>query len=246
MDKINLHAIFSAQWMFICIITVVGLSIIVTLIVKPEKYKYTRLNVFMSILEGSTIFLIGLSLGISALTLEEQKEVNYVEVMAKAVANMYSKPDELIARSTHAREKFVKSFYFNKINLYNLPEKKEAETRFSILEEQYIMSQLIQAWEDYLRYRHHLLSTDAPWFNVFIRWAQSPFLKDYFNLYKHIHEKQMILLAELLFEYAEKLPIPTPNPDDYVNVVSSMLQDKRFKDIIKISEENIFRRLIWR
>ena len=186
----------------------------------------------MSILASISVLLIGLSLVISSLTLEGQQETN-LTITEQAVAKLWVVPNELIVRSQNARNEFIKSLYYNNPDLYYLSSKNEQESRFSILEEQNIAMMLIQAWEDFLSYRKIIKTDDLPWFCTFTQWAQSPYLKKYFIRYKYFFKNTTIELAELLFDYASKLPIPTTNPEDYPILVSKMLKDPKLIKIFK-------------
>lgn len=237
MNDFDFHSIFSTKTVVISTFIIIAISLIISFIIKPSEYEKTRFHVFMSILASVAVVLIGLSLGISSLALETQQEANRVTVTEQAIATLVVKPYDLIVKSTNMREKFVKSIFFNNLALYNLPSKDEKETRLSIIEEQNVCIILLQSWEDYLTLRHLIITDDNVWIIVFLQWAQSPYLKKYYFMYKHLYTPEAIKLGELLFEYAARLPIPTPDPQAYVTLVSEMLKDPRLIKVFKDSSQ---------
>ena len=236
MDQIDLHIFFSTKAMIIFLGLTILISIVLTLIIRPKEYEKSRFHVFMSILASIAVILIGLSLVISALTFEEQQDINRVTITESAGTKLWLRPTQLIVTSTQARSEFVKSLFYNNIDLFNAPSKIESQTMASILEEQYIAMVLIEAWEDFLTTRHLDKSGDVAWFCTFIQWAQSPYLKKYFQVLKYNFKDTTIRLANLLFAYAEKLPVPTTHPESYLTTAEQMLQDEK---VIKILEDHL-------
>jgi len=224
---------FSTKAMMIFTVLIIVISLAATFFIRPNRYENTRFYVFMSVLASVSALLVGLSLGISSLAFEEQQDINRVTFTEEAVAKLWARPNELIVTSKNARDEFVKSLYYNNVDLYNVPLEKEPESRLSILEEQHIAMVLIQAWEDFLTLRHLIITDDLPWFCTFIQWAQSPYLKKYFFTLKNIFKDTTIGLGEVLFEYAKRLPVPTADPSAYPTLVSEMLKDPK---LIKIFE----------
>lgn len=232
MDILDFNLWFSTKAMIIFFVAVVIISITATLLIRPQDYAKTRFHVFMSILASISVLLIGLSLVISSLTLEGQQEAN-LTVTEQAIAKLWAVPNELIVRSQNARNKFIKSLYYNNPDLFKLSPREEPETRFSILEEQNIAMMLLQAWEDFLSYKKIIKTSSVPWLCTFIQWAQSPYLKNYFMRYKYFFKDATIEFGNMLFHYASKLPVPTINTEDYPALVSTMLKDPK---LIKIFE----------
>ena len=212
------------------------LSIVLTLFIRPSEYEKSRYHVFMSISASVAVILIGLSLVISALTFEEQQDINRVTITESAGTKLWLNPTRLIVNSTQARSEFIKSLFYNNIDLFNAPSKIDSQTMGYILEEQYIAMVLIEAWEDFLTTRHLDKSGDVAWFCTFIQWAQSPYLRKYFEILKYNFKETTIDLATLLFAYAEKLPVPATHPESYVTTAQQMLQDEK---VIKILKESI-------
>lgn len=233
-DSIQLHTFFSTKAMIIFLFLTIAISILITLIVRPREYEKSRFHVFMSVLGSVAVVLIGLSLVISALTFEDQQDINSVTITQNAGSNLWLRPMELIINSKHARTDFIKSFFYNNIDLYSIPEKNEGESILSITEEQNISMTLIESWENFLTIHRLDRSGILPWVCSFLQWAQSPYLKKYFDLLKYNFKDTTISLGDLLFEYAEKLPIPTPDPESYLSLGNQLIKDERFIKILKI------------
>ena len=236
MDQLDFHIFFSTKAMIIFLCLTILISIVLTLFIRPNEYEKSRYHVFMSILASVAVILIGLSLVISALTFEEQQDINRVSVTESAGTKLWLRPTQLIVSSTKARPEFTKSLFYNNIDLFNAPTKIESQSMASILEEQTIAMMLIESWEDFLTTRHLDKSGDLAWFCTFIQWAQSPYIKQYFYLLKYNFKDTTIALGNLLFEYAEKLPVPTPDPESYLKTGEQMLQDE---NVIKILGDHL-------
>lgn len=232
MGDINFHSILSIKAVIILTGLIIIVSFVVTFIMKPSEYEKSRFRMFMSILGSIAVFLVGLSLGISAINLEEREDLDQLSITTKAIEGILDKPYGSIVKSRDARDNFLKSFFYSNVELYQVPAKDRPATTSAILEEQYIATLILQSWENFLTLRHLIITDDRLWLTLFLEWAQSPYLKKYFMMQRYIYSDLAIELGEILFEYAEKLPVPTPNPKDYFDTVSVMLEDQRMIKVL--------------
>ncbi|MBJ7449085.1 MAG: hypothetical protein JHC93_01850 [Parachlamydiales bacterium] len=224
---------WQSMLIFVCLIFIA--SAIVALKLKPDTFLKSRINVFVSILASVAVLLIGISLIISAATLETTEENTHMMITKTAIDKLWLYPNELLTKSTSANPDFLRSFYYNNPRLNALKTKEASiDTSQSVLQEQFIAIVMIQAWEDYLTLRKFDSTGDRVWLNNFIQWAQSPFLKDYFENLKYNFKDTTIELGDILFEYGQSLPIPTTNPEIYKNTIDQMLKDEK---LIKLFEK---------
>lgn len=233
--KLRFRSLLSSQATIYTLVLILVISIVLAIFVPPGEFSQSRIYVFMSILASVTVILIGLSLSVSSVALEEQEKVNRASFTKQAIDKLWLYPNELLTRSKLIRPEFLKSLYPNNLHLYQVKTHLEPETVLSILEEQNIAIVMIQAWEDYLTLREFEETGDEVWLTNFIQWAQSSYLKSYFELLKYNFKNVTIEFGHLLFEYARKLPLPTPVPESYRSVVKEMLQDPRISAVFKKS-----------
>lgn len=226
----------SPHFIMSVLIGVIIIAFIVALFLKPEEYPKSRANVFISILASVTVILIGLSLAVSAVTLHEAESLIRVFSTKQSIDKLWLMPNRLLASSAKARPAFLASFYTNNLNLKKVcsnPGDEIHSSCGSVLEEQNIAIVMIQSWEDYLTARTLDATGDIVWLNNFIQWAQSPYLKEYFDLLKYNYKATTIEFAEILFQYAAKIPIGTSDPEIYRQTVQVMMQDPGFHKVIR-------------
>ncbi|MBA2652170.1 MAG: hypothetical protein H0U73_07890 [Tatlockia sp.] len=124
----------------------------------------------------------------------------------------------------------------NNPELYQLaiaPNKPSRLTLDGTIEEQFIADVMIEAWEDCLAIRKYDQTPLKLWLKSFLTWAQSPFLKAYYdeNIYGYVNTTKQ--LGDLLFEYAQTLPKPVVNIKLYDVTVDKMMKDPRFISLLK-------------
>lgn len=231
----------SPHFILSILIGVLIIAFVVAMFLKPEEYPKSRANVFISILASVTVILIGLSLAVSAVTLHEAESLIRVFSTKQTIDKVWLMPNRLLASSTKARPVFLASLYSNNPNLKKACSNAGDEVHSSctsVLEEQNIAIVMIQCWEDYLTARGLDVTGDIVWLNNFMQWAQSPYLKEYFELLKYNFKATTIEFAEILFRYAAKIPVGTSDPEIYHQTVKAMMKDPDFNKVIyQINEE---------
>ncbi|MBX7066236.1 MAG: hypothetical protein K1X28_03290 [Parachlamydiales bacterium] len=230
-----IHILSSPHMILILLFSVIFIAFIVALFLKPEEFPKSRTNVFISILASVTVILIGLSLAVSAVTLHEAESLIRVFSTKQSIDKLWLFPNRLLASSTKARPVYLASFYSNNPNLKKAcsnPGDEIHSSCTSVLEEQNIAIVMIQSWEDYLTARNLDATGDIVWLNNFIQWAQSPYLKEYFDLLKYNFKSTTIEFAKILFDYAGKIPIGTSDPEIYHQTVKAMMHDPGFQKVV--------------
>ncbi len=227
LSTLSLRYLLSSDVMAWMLLLCVIISIIATIFVRPSGFAKSRVYVFISILASVAVLFIGLSLMISAYSFEKQEDTTRKAITKESIDKLWLYPNQLIVNSTHARPQFLQSLYTNNPHLSSIKPKEEPATVISALEEQNLAIVLIQAWEDFLTLRKLDQTGDAVWMNNFIQWAQSPYLKEYFDFLKYNFKETTIRLGTLLFEYGKTLPTPTRDPELYKTTVQKMLKDPR-------------------
>lgn len=218
-----------------CILLLFFISIVGALIIKPKQFQESKAFVFVSILTSVSIVIIGLNVVISTVSLEFQQNLAKMQITKQAGYKMWICPNQLLCEKEDARPEFLASMYYNNINLYNLTKDTKTEvTVASELDEQYISIFMFQCWEDHLTFRNLDEAGDEVWLCNYLQWAQSPYLKANFERLRYNLADLTIRFAELLFEYASHLPVPTVDPKSYKTQIDLMLKDPR---LLKIYEE---------
>jgi uncharacterized protein (UPF0333 family) len=195
-----------------------------------EQYKKTRLNVFFSTLASVAIIFVGINIMLSSLTFESSQAISRQNKTKEAVERFWLYPSRLLESSMHIRPKFRASFFYNIPEVYNMARTKDEIPLAidTIAQEQFISNVIIQAWEDCLTIRDYDATPIKFWLRTFITWAQSPYLKSYYHVIQEGYMDSTRTLAELLFEYAEKLPVPVENTDMYITAVDQLMKDARY------------------
>lgn len=229
-----MESVVTVKYILVFLAVVLALTVVLTIYFRPDDFQKSRLNVFISILASVTVVLIGLSLVMSAMNYEKTVQINRVTMTKNAIDKLWLYPNQLLATSPHISPEFLRSLYVNNPRLFNscVKGKDVTESCISVIEEQNIAIVMIQAWEDYLTVHSFDKTGDRVWLTNFIQWAQSPYLHEYFEQLKYNFKDTTIELGTLLFEYAQKLPIPTNDPRLYYNTVSELLQDPRLKQLL--------------
>ena len=216
------------------ILVIVLGSILATAFINPQKFKESKGSVVIAVIASIAIVFLGLNVTLNSVSMDFQADVKKNKLTKDSVEKLWIYPNQLFSEKTKARPEFYASLCYNNLDLYNLTQNLHTKiTVDSTLEEQYISILLIQCWEDYLKLRHFDKTGDDVWLVNYIQWAQSSYLKAQFDRLKHNYSDTTIRLAELLFEYASTLPIPTKDPGVYKKQVQELLKDPRLIAIYK-------------
>lgn len=209
-------------------------SILATALINPQKFKESKISVSVAVVTGVAVVILGLNVISNSVSMDLQTEINKNIITKENIQRLWIYPNQLFCKKTKVRPEFYASLYYNNLELYKLTHNLQTKiTIESELEEQYISILLIQCWEDYLTFRQFDKTGDPVWLVNFVQWAQSPYLKAQFDWLKYNYTDTTIRFAELLFEYAHKLPVPTPDPEAYKQLVQEMLKDPRLIEIYK-------------
>ncbi len=203
----------------------------------PEQYKKTRINIFFSTLASVAILFVGFNIILTSLGFEYSERFSRLTKTKEAVDKLWLYPNEVIKSSIKSRPEFLASFFMNKRVLYNLvleSNKKTVITKEAIMEEQFIATILVQAWEDCLALREYDETPLEFWLRSFLTWAQNPYFKEYYEDVKFEYQESTNLLAELLFEYANKIAVPTIDTAIYEQMVEKITQDSRYLTLLKM------------
>lgn len=202
--------------------------------IHPSNFKNTRTSVFISIMGSMAVIILAFNVILTTVGLEKQNTINKAQFTKEAIDKLWLFPNQLFTRSPHARPEFLGSLYYNNASLYDLTHDKiTVPTRKSEMEEQYIAIVLIQAWEDYLTLRSLDHTGDAVWLHNFLQWAQSPYLKKVYGNMKYNFAQSTLDFADLLFEYASRISVPSTNPTVYKETVEKLLKDPRLALVFK-------------
>lgn len=202
--------------------------------IKPAEFKKTRTSVFISIMGSAAVIILAFNVYLTTINIMDQKAVHNAEFTKQAIDKLWLFPNQLLKDTTAARPEFLASLYASNTTLYELS--KDLNTKPSIqseLAEQYISIVLFQCWEDYLTLRNLEQTGDDVWLFNFIQWAHSPYLRKAFDRLKYNFAPTTIKLAELLFEYALKIPVSDSDQESYRNMVKKLLDDPKLKEIFK-------------
>ncbi|MBA2653216.1 MAG: hypothetical protein H0U73_13270 [Tatlockia sp.] len=202
----------------------------------PEQYKKTRLNVFFSTLASVAIIFVGINIMLSSISFEYNQRFSRHTKTKEAIDKLWLYPNQLVQSATHVRPEFMASFFMNNPKLYQIAiatNKKSPLTLEGSIEEQFIADVMIEAWEDCLAIRKYDQTPLKLWLRSFLTWAQSPYLKIYYdeNIYGYVNTTKQ--LGDLLFEYAQNLPKPVEDINLYNIAVDKMMNDPRFISLEK-------------
>lgn len=230
----NINYITLIPFLTLCLLIGGGVA---ALLIKPSDFQKTRLSVFISIMGSMAVVVLGFNVYVSTTGLQVQRTVNNAQFTKESIDKLWLFPNQLFTDKTHARPEFLASFYYNNLTLYDLTKDLHNKpTLQSELEEQYIAIVLIQCWEDYLTFRTLEKTGDDVWLCNFLQWAQSPFLKKYFNNLKYNYASTTRDFAALLFEYADQIPVPTMDPNIYNFYANKLLKNPQLLKIFTETE----------
>ncbi len=202
--------------------------------IKPGKFKNTKTAVFISIMSSMAVVIISFDVILTTNSLEKQNMVNNAKFTKQAIDKLWLFPNQLLKDAKHARPEFISSLYYNNNTVYNLTKHNVTEpTIKSEMEEQYIALVLIQSWEDYLTLRNLDKTGDTVWIHNFLQWAQSPYLKKIYDNLKYNFSATTIEFGNLLFKYANTIPVPSNDPEIYKETTIKLLNDPKSKQIFQ-------------
>ncbi|MBA2656922.1 MAG: hypothetical protein H0U70_08030 [Tatlockia sp.] len=202
----------------------------------PEQYKKTRINVFFSTLASVAIIFIGFNIILTSISFEFNQTYTRINKTKDAIDKLWLYPNQLLKTSPNIRPEFLASFFMSNLDLYNLillPNKKTNMTKESIIEEEFIANVMLLSWSDCLTIRKYDKTPLNYWLTGFITWAQNPYFRAYYERIKFGYDPKTIELAELLFEYADQIPVPTKDTSVYPKVIELMMKDPRYISLLK-------------
>lgn len=211
-------------------------TVIATALINPQKFNDSKSSVIVAVAASMAIVFLGINVVLNTISIDFQVDVAKNKITKLSVDRLWVYPNQKFCEKTKVRPEFYASLYYNNLDLYKLTQNLQTKiTIESALEEQYVSILLFQCWEDYLMLRRFDKAGDVVWLVNFLHWAQSPYLKENFDRLKYNYADLTIRLADLLFEYAHKLPIPTTTPETYNKLAQEMLEDPRLIQIYKDS-----------
>lgn len=235
------ESLLSTDEMPIIVILVVFLillgSIYVSFKFHPDQYPKTRVSVFFSSLASVAIFLVGINVVMTSVSIENNQQFTRIQQTKSAVDKLWLYPNKLIQDSHHIRPQFLAGFYTSNPMLHALGNAKKEEapqTLESMVEEQYIANVMIQAWEDYLEQRKFDDTGLEEWLMAFLTWAQNPYFKSYYDMLSFEYYDHTNQFAQILFEYAKPIPIPTTDITVYKKTAQRMLKDPRLIRLLEL------------
>lgn len=235
---VSTQSTFNIVSIIICIIviSIMVFSFYVTFKYRsPEQYKQTRINVFFSALASVAIIFVAFNIVLTTISFEYNQHFARLTKTKEAVDRLWLYPNKVLKTSRNIRPEFLASFYLSNLDLYNLvilPNKKTNLTQEGIIEEQFIAHVMIQSWEDCLIIRRYDATPLTYWLRSFMTWAQNPYFKKYYERIKFSYTENTLILGDLLFEYAAKIPVPTKDINDYSNTVEELMRDPRYINLI--------------
>jgi hypothetical protein len=197
----------------------------------PEQYKKTRINVFFSTLASAAIIFVGVNIILSSISYKNNQRFIRLNITKEAIDKFWLYPNDLLSSDLHIRPEFRASFFMNNPKMHTIASAtpiKGVETINTLYQEQFIANVIIQAWEDCLNIRGYDLTPFNLWLRSFLVWAQSPYLKSYYDNFIYAYEDRTKELGDLLFKYAATLPIPVINSKDYDVVVEKIMNDPKY------------------
>lgn len=210
------------------------IGVLTAVFMHPEKFKQTRIAVFISIMGSMAVVVLAFNVILTTINLQTQNRINKAKFTKQAIDELWLFPNQLLKDTQYARPEFLASLYYNNKILHGITKEQETKpTVKSELEEQYISLVLIQSWEDYLTLKNWDNTGDEVWLHNFLQWAQSPYLKAVYDNLKYNFADTTIELGDLLFEYAEKLPVPSTDPEVYSITIKKLLKDPKLLKIFK-------------
>lgn len=217
------------------IVLTVLVSIGTSIFIKPDLFQKSRIYVFASMMASAAVFILALNLVISTSNFDMQKKINKIQFTKESIDKLWLYPNQIMGERKDARPEFLASLYYNNLDLYYATKNVHTPiTPQSEFDEQFIAIVLFQCWEDYLTFRFFDETGDTVWFVNFLQWAQSPYLKERFDTLQYNFAQTTIDFAKILFEYAERIPVPSPAPETYRSFAIDMLKDPR---LLKVLEE---------
>ena len=221
---------------FVILILILTLlaSIFVALKFNPDQYPKTRVSVFFSALASVAIFLVALNIILTSLSFEYNAAYKRLLQTKASIDKLWLYPNQIITNSHNIRPEFLAGFYPVNLKLYEQANRGRNTTQQSIqsiAEEQYISTLLIQTWEDFLNQRKFDSTEVSTWIKSFLTWAQNPYFKEYYELFKFEYAESTIIFADVLFEYAATIPVPTQDITVYKKTADRVLNDKRIQKL---------------
>lgn len=188
---------------FLIIMTVV--SIIVTILQKPENYSHSRLRVFFNIASIIGSILVAIGLIYTTQVVEDGKNLTKAQQTLNLIERCELNP---IRKMTDFYEKcpnFVVSLFPQKSLFPNAP-KGAIDDDACVLQ---LSFEIFQAFEDHFTGAKYDLTTERAWAGTFLQWTSSPKLYEIFlKIYPNFND-QTNNYAKVLFEYSQKERLDT-------------------------------------
>lgn len=210
---------------------IIFFSLFVSFKYGAEDYKKTRFGTFFSTLTSAVILLVSMNIIVTTVSFEYNQHFLRVNKTKEIVDKLWLYPQQLLKNSSNIRPEFLAGFYLNNLEMYHLAFSKDKKTPLTIqaiAEEQFIANVMIQAWEDCLITRKFDETPLSIWITGFLSWAHNPYFEHYYKIGKFGYKESTIKLADLLFEYAEKIPVPVTDPTVYDKISLQMQKDPRY------------------
>jgi len=178
------------------------LTIIITIIQKPEKYSHSRIRVFFNIASVIGSILVAIGLIYTSQVVEDGQKLTKAQQTLNLVERCELNPIRKITEFYSKCPNFVSSLFPQKGIFKNISTNIDDEA--SILR---LSFEMIQAFEDHFTGAKYDLTSETAWAGTFLQWTSSQKFYEIFTLIHPNFTDRTVEYAKLLFEYSKKYKI---------------------------------------
>lgn len=218
----------NSKYITILLIFLGSISLILTLVQKPENYEKSRLKIFFEIATVIGAILVALGLIYSTQVVEDNKKLT----KAQQTLSLIERCELNIIRKTREFYKncpnFVQSLFPQK-GIFIQDHKDVIDDESCVLQ---LSFEMLQAFEDHFTGSIYDLTEETAWAGTFLQWTSSKKFYEIFLLIYPNFVNRTYEYANLLFEYSRKYNLDTAK--NLQKVAKEFSIDPRLKNICKI------------
>ncbi len=193
----------NTKFIVIFLIVTFVLTIIFTIIQKPEKYSHSRLRVFFNIASVIGSILVAIGLIYTSQVVEDGQKLTKTQQTLNLIERCELNPVRKITEFYPKCPNFVSSLFPQK-GLFKNISTNIVDDEASILA---LSFEMIQAFEDHFTGAVYDLTSETAWAGTFLQWTSSSKFYEIFTLIHPNFTERTVEYTKLLFEYSKKYNI---------------------------------------
>ena len=196
----------------------------------PNTYEESKFKVFLTVLAGLGVFVtFFFYYNVVELQYQQQTSITYDNInhLNDNIAQLYMKG---IDGSWEIIPKFIASIIPTMFSEDDLNSLEDEDSEKATLHKYLVSQKVFFLWRDYISYYVYIIKGNnniLAYLTMFLQRAHSKYLQEIWEVSKNEYNSNVIILGDLLFEYAKDV-----EDGDYKKIACKLVNDKKYINLV--------------